>query len=331
MRRKIRRSLGISMKHLKLFEAFDRESTGKSWYYGIADCKGIESFLKEPDLGAADDMDALVAMGLSDVSGKDDPAKKRYAQELGMMSLRCQFNTQRHPVVYRVELTDSSAQEIEDLIDSGEYEEALILLKERALTVQLARGRGVNAEKAWNNNPDRDVDPMSENLKYHVNENISIAESVFRPGSDSHLSLLSEARQLFDAGQIELSGIDKELFEETDLGRFGEYNGEIVPLDFLYEAEYHGKSVELGKPMRGGKKKYHVYVMNPKTKKVKLISFGDVHGGLTAKVSDPKARKSFAARHQCHLKTDKLSAGYWACRINRYAHLWGGKTYPGFW
>ena len=71
--------------------------------------------------------------------------------------------------------------------------------------------------------------------------------------------------------------------------------------------------------------------MNPKTKRVKKISFGDVHGGLTAKVSDPKARKSFAARHQCHLKNDKLKAGYWACRINRYAHLWGGKTYPGFW
>jgi hypothetical protein len=72
-------------------------------------------------------------------------------------------------------------------------------------------------------------------------------------------------------------------------------------------------------------------VLNPKTGKVKLISFGDVHGGLTAKVSNPKARKSFAARHRCAEKTDRTTAGYWACRINRYAHLWGGKTYPGFW
>jgi hypothetical protein len=83
--------------------------------------------------------------------------------------------------------------------------------------------------------------------------------------------------------------------------------------------------------MRGGTKKYYVYVINPKTKRVKKIAFGDVHGGLTAKVSNPKARKSFAARHQCHLKNDRTKAGYWACRINRYAHLWGGKTYPGFW
>jgi hypothetical protein len=26
-----------------------------------------------------------------------------------------------------------------------------------------------------------------------------------------------------------------------------------------------------------------------------------------------------------------LSAGYWACRLNRFGYLWGGKTYPGFW
>ena len=83
--------------------------------------------------------------------------------------------------------------------------------------------------------------------------------------------------------------------------------------------------------MRGGAKKYHVSVRNPKTGKIMKISFGDVHGGLTAKVSNPKARKSFAARHNCAEKKDRTTAGYWACRINKYAHLWGGKTYPGFW
>jgi hypothetical protein len=56
-----------------------------------------------------------------------------------------------------------------------------------------------------------------------------------------------------------------------------------------------------------------------------------VSGGLTAKVSNPKARKAFAARHNCKDKKDKTKAGYWACRANRYANLWGGKTYPGFW
>ena len=80
----------------------------------------------------------------------------------------------------------------------------------------------------------------------------------------------------------------------------------------------------------GGKKKYQVYVKGD-SGRVKKISFGDVHGGLTAKVSNPEARRSFAARHKCKDKKDKTKAGYWACRINRYAHLWGGKTYGGYW
>lgn len=178
---------------------------------------------------------------------------------------------------------------------------------------------------------------VSENLRYHLTDGLSITESVFRPGSSAHLELLAEARNLFFLKQIYLNEIDSSLFIETDLGKMGVYAGRRVPLDLvleteqLNEAEYQGRKVQIGKPMRGGAKKYHVYVMNPKTGRVMKIAFGDVHGGLTAKVSNPKARKSFAARHNCKEKNDRTKAGYWACRINRYAHLWGGKTYPGFW
>jgi hypothetical protein len=172
---------------------------------------------------------------------------------------------------------------------------------------------------------------ISESMEYHLLNCISLSESVYRPGSEAHFQLLEETRNLYDQGILSLEGIDKELFEKTDLGRFAMYEGKRVPLDFVFEAEYDGREVELNRPMRGGKKKYHVYVKDPKTGNVKNIAFGDVHGGLTAKVSNPKARKSFAARHQCHLKKDRMKAGYWACRINRYAHLWGGKTYPGYW
>jgi hypothetical protein len=169
----------------------------------------------------------------------------------------------------------------------------------------------------------------SENLRYHVDRDLSIAESVFRPGSGAHVALLTEARELFERGELRLDETESGLFRDTDLGRVGLYEGQFVPLDLVLEAEYKGKKVELGKPMRGGSKKYYVYVMNPATKRVKKIEFGDP--GLSAKVSNPKARKSFAARHRCHEKTDRTMAGYWACRINRYSHLWGGKTYPGYW
>ena len=181
---------------------------------------------------------------------------------------------------------------------------------------------------------------ISESLKYHLENNKPITENIFRPGSEAFYEVIKEARQLFDLGKVNLCDVDKELYESTDIGKFGMFNGELVPLDLPMEnieeireeAEYKGKEVKLNYPMRGGAtKKYQVYVKNPKTGKVKKIAFGDVHGGLTAKVSNPKARKSFASRHQCHLKKDKTTAGYWSCRINRYGHLWSGKTYPGFW
>jgi hypothetical protein len=181
---------------------------------------------------------------------------------------------------------------------------------------------------------------ISESLKYHLENNKPITENIFRPGSEAFYDVIKEARELFDLGRVNLCDVDKELYESTDIGKFGMFNGELVPLDLPMEnieeireeAEYKGKEVKLNYPMRGGAtKKYQVYVKNPKTGKVKKIAFGDVHGGLTAKVSNPKARKSFASRHQCHLKKDKTTAGYWSCRINRYGHLWSGKTYPGFW
>jgi hypothetical protein len=180
---------------------------------------------------------------------------------------------------------------------------------------------------------------ISEHLQYHVNNNMSITENIFRYGSESYFNLLKESRELYDAGLVELSGHDKELFESSDIGRFAMFNGELVPLDLpleimeeINEAEYKGREVKLNHPVRSsGPKKYKVFVKNPKTGNVKVVHFGDVSGGLTAKVSDPKARKSFAARHQCHLKKDKTKAGYWACRLNKFGHLFGGKTYPGYW
>jgi hypothetical protein len=94
---------------------------------------------------------------------------------------------------------------------------------------------------------------------------------------------------------------------------------------------YQGKDVQLGKPKRGGSKKFYVYVKDPKTKKIKKVSFGGTTG-LKAKINDPKARKNFADRHNCDQKKDKTKPGYWSCRLPRYASLLGLKgSYSGFW
>jgi hypothetical protein len=108
--------------------------------------------------------------------------------------------------------------------------------------------------------------------------------------------------------------------------------GEIYEINnFLEEAEDKKKNPPLGKPKRGGSKKFYVYVKNPKTKKIKKISFGDTTG-LSAKINNPKARQAFAARHDCKNKTDKTKASYWSCRLPRYAKLLGLKSsFSGFW
>lgn len=110
--------------------------------------------------------------------------------------------------------------------------------------------------------------------------------------------------------------------------KFGLYEGSHVPLETPMLEE-----PELNKPKRsGGDKKYVVYVKNPQTGNVKKIEFGDAKGGLRSDINDRDAARSFAARHKCDTKTDKLSAGYWACRLPKYAKelgLKGGGNY--FW
>jgi hypothetical protein len=107
-------------------------------------------------------------------------------------------------------------------------------------------------------------------------------------------------------------------------------------LDFpieLTEGEINEEAKKkLNKPMRdsSGGKAYKVYVKDPKTKKIKTVRFGS--GGLRAKINDKEARNAFAARHKCSTKKDKTKAGYWSCRLPRYAKLLGLKSsFSGFW
>ena len=79
----------------------------------------------------------------------------------------------------------------------------------------------------------------------------------------------------------------------------------------ITEAEYQGKKVKLNDPIRGGSKKFYVYVKNEKGNVVK-VSFGDTTG-LSIKRDDPKRRASFRARHNCDNPGPKWKARYWSC------------------
>jgi len=182
------------------------------------------------------------------------------------------------------------------------------------------------------------IAPISENMRYHLSNQIQLHENIFRPGSKSHVNLIHEARILWKQGVIKLQDKDKILFETTDLGRFGMYEGEIVPLDLpmlneegedtfwtdeegnniLTEAEYQGRKVQLGKPMQGDIKKFKVYVKNDKGKVVK-VNFG--FGGKSAKgkrmvikAKNPKRRAAYRARHNCDNPGPRWKANYWSCK-----------------
>ena len=97
------------------------------------------------------------------------------------------------------------------------------------------------------------------------------------------------------------------------------------------EAKYQGKEVALNKPKRGGPKKFYVYTRNPKTGKIIKVNFGDTTG-LSAKINNKEARVAFSKRHNCPTKKDKTKAGYWSCRLPRYASLLGLKSsFGGYW
>jgi hypothetical protein len=293
-----------------------------------------------------------------------------------------------------------------------------------------------NCGKAVRLNESKQYDaPISEGLRYHINNKLTLQDTIYRPGSKAHIELVHEARLLWKQGVINLSGIDKQLFENTDLGKFGIYESQVVPLDFpimevekipgglaqgmsiediamhhysdiifnysppeinklfgisstlppptkeeffnyiknqlakgikvemehttdkevakeiamdhIYEdpkyydklskieeaeLEEEKKQPALGKPKRGGSKKFYVYVKDPKTKRIKKVSFGMAGGGLRAKLNNPKARQAFAKRHDCANKKDRTKASYWSCALPRYAKLLGFKTtFSGYW
>lgn len=175
---------------------------------------------------------------------------------------------------------------------------------------------------------------ISEGLRYHLDNNIPLMESVYRIESEAWLSSINEARTLWETGKIELEEDDLFLIS-TDAGRFGIYEGQEVMLDVpfyveddfdeLDEAEYRGRKVNLNKPFRtpGGPRKFAVYTKNDKGKVV-MVRFGQP--GMRIRNDDPAASKSFRARHRCHEPGPRWKAKWWSCNVVRYRKLLGIKS-----
>lgn len=209
------------------------------------------------------------------------------------------------------------------------------------------------------------------NLQYHLDNKLTLSECVYRYSSDSFIQLFAEARQALRDGKITLNEQDLLLIETTDIGEYGMYEGQKVPLDLpmIDEGDYDSLEDEIannefgmdynqlgpnekewvddeienlnegeyrGKDVPLNKPKRggsKKFYVYTKNKKgnVVKVSFGGTTG-LNVKIDEPGARSSFAARHQCDTKKDKTKPGYWACNIGRYwKSLGGSRNFSGYW
>ena len=118
----------------------------------------------------------------------------------------------------------------------------------------------------------------------------------------------TEVERIKDLAGISL---DEETYDGDDFyNNYGDmwYNEDEI----MDEAEYQGRKVKLGKPMRGDVKKFKVYVRDPKTGNTKKVNFGDPN--MKIKKSNPARRRSFRARHNCDNPGPRTKARYWSCR-----------------
>ena len=185
-------------------------------------------------------------------------------------------------------------------------------------------------------NPMRLLDEtqVSKDLRYHLDNKISLSENVFRIYSEGYFNLIDEVRNLYNEGKIMLNPDDQWLIE-SDLGYQVQLpNGDLVYLDAPYEmdeseqlteAKHHGKNVKLNSPFRtpGGPKKFAVYVKTPKGT-IKKVTFGDPN--MRVRNTNKARAKSFRARHKCDQKKDRTTAGYWSCNVSRYRKKLGLKS-----
>ena len=110
-------------------------------YIGIADAHGLESFVPAREYNAEEERFSMNNSAIA------------------FMSMRANANRQRHAVVFKVKISSENADEVFNLLDNGEYVDALLKVKETADEVALVRSHG--AEKSWNLIPNPDLDPFS--------------------------------------------------------------------------------------------------------------------------------------------------------------------------
>jgi len=130
-------------------------------------------------------------------------------------------------------------------------------------------------------------------------------QDVARGSEDYYIEELGRAFVDYEEIDFALARLD---FVRMDAS--SESDQDIEDIDYS-EAE----KKTLNKPFRlkDGKKKFGVYVKNPKTGNVIMVKFGDPN--MEIKRDDPDRRRSFIARHKCDTAKDKTTPRYWSCKF----------------
>ena len=148
---------------------------------------------------------------------------------------------------------------------------------------------------------------VSEVLGYHIENDMSLTNNVFRVYSEGYFNLVNEVRDLYNEGKIDLNYKDK-LMVESDLGKKVKIGKQYIYLDAPYINETEEDTLTESKNPRGHKK-FAVYTKS-KTGGLKKVTFGE--SKLVVKESS-----------NCLQKTDRTTAGYWSCNIGRYSKQLG--------
>ena len=79
---------------------------------------------------------------------------------------------------------------------------------------------------------------VSDALQYHIENDMSLTNNVFKVYSEGYFNLVNEVRDLYNEGKIDLNYKDK-LMVESDLGKKVKIGKQYIYLDatYVYETE----------------------------------------------------------------------------------------------
>ena len=220
---------------------------------------------------------------------------------------------------------------------AGETDEASSPAQQAAIAINMKK-KGIKPknETLYEDEDENTFDEIMKNLEFianHFNRNTTEAELEFLISQIEYE--VDSASEEEDVSDEELDEIESyanflvdELVSEFRLGMdlnetlYKDEYGSVQSIDynkeFINEAEYQGRKVQLGKVMQGDVKKSKVYVKNDKGKVVKVnFGFGgkSAHGKrMTIKKNNPERRKNFRARHNCENPGPRWKPKYWSCK-----------------